>query len=86
MRSKKQKKTQRPKPRAIRPPAPFTREERVAARNELMRRYIKGTEGSITEARAVLQFVAQDTATSAPEYGEACEAQLERVMNEARGT
>lgn len=63
---------------------PFTREERIAARNEGMRRYIAAPGEHGVEFQSVALFNAQSASGVTPTHGETTEAYLEKLMTEMR--
>ncbi len=80
---KKSRRSVTRKPRALRV-VPFTREERIAARNEGMRRYIADPKSHGVEFQSVMLFNAQLASGVVPTHGESCEAWLETIMTEMR--
>lgn len=61
-----------------------TREERVAASNEWMRRFIEEPERFEREWQTVEGFKAEEASGAIPSYGERCEAYLELLIRQAR--
>lgn len=62
-----------------------TREERVAASNEWMRRYIEEPESFEREWQTVSTYLKEQANNLPLTYGDRCEAYLEFLMAEARG-